>query len=65
MEKLKAIFHVNETANWKKTLVNVTNFIADVGEGGAEIEVLANGAAVLYYFNVITHDISETNTGYI
>ncbi|MCL6638892.1 MAG: DsrE family protein [Firmicutes bacterium] len=49
MKKLKAIFHVNETENWKKTLINVTNFVNDVGEGNAEVEILANGAAVLFY----------------
>lgn len=43
----KVLFHINEPENWKKVITNVKNFIKDVGVGGAEIEVLANGNAVI------------------
>ena len=51
MDKLKAIFHVNETANWQKTLTNISNFIKDAGAGNVDVEVLANGAAVDIFKN--------------
>ncbi|MCD5406824.1 MAG: hypothetical protein LRZ99_03950, partial [Desulfotomaculum sp.] len=46
MDKLKAIFHVNETANWQKTLTNINNFVKDAGISNANIKILANGSAV-------------------
>ncbi len=49
VSKLKVLFHVNELERWPRVLVNVTNFIKDVGRENADIEVVANGAAVLAY----------------
>lgn len=46
---MKALFHVNENARWPRVLVNTTNFIKDVGQGQADIEIIANGAAVTGY----------------
>lgn len=49
MERLKVLFHVNEPERWKRALVNVRNFINDVGQGQADIEIVANGAGVTDY----------------
>lgn len=49
MDKLKALFHVNESSRWDAALGNVANLIKNVGEGNAEISVLANGASVCAY----------------
>lgn len=49
MAELKVLFHVNEPERWPRALVNIGNFIKDVGQGNAEIEVVANGAAVTSY----------------
>ncbi|MCL4439710.1 MAG: DsrE family protein [Firmicutes bacterium] len=46
MNTLKVLFHVNESTRWQMVLVNITNFLNDVGQGSADIEVLANGEAV-------------------
>ncbi|ACX52332.1 Domain of unknown function DUF1791 [Ammonifex degensii KC4] len=46
MDKLKVLFHVNEPDRWQRALGNITNFLNDVGQGNADIEVLANGEAV-------------------
>lgn len=51
MGKLKVLFHVNEPERWQRTLVNVKNFTQDVGRENAEIEIVANGAAVSAYFD--------------
>ena len=50
MEKLKVLFHINDSARWQRTLTNIRNFIKDVGEGQADIEVVANGAAVSGFY---------------
>jgi len=49
MGKLKVLFHVNEPERWQRTLLNASNFIKDVGQENADIEVVANGAAVSAY----------------
>lgn len=49
MGELKVLFHVNEPERWPRALLNISNFIKDVGRGNAEIEVVANGAAVKSY----------------
>uniref|UniRef100_UPI0038994BE7 DsrE family protein n=1 Tax=Desulfofundulus luciae TaxID=74702 RepID=UPI0038994BE7 len=46
VKKIKVLFHVNESDKWQRALVNITNFLNDVGQGGADIEVVANGEAV-------------------
>ncbi|WP_027357002.1 DsrE family protein [Desulfofundulus thermocisternus] len=46
MSRLKVLFHVNESDKWQRALVNITNFLNDVGQGNADIEVVANGEAV-------------------
>jgi len=46
MEKLKAIFHVDEAIKWRLTLGNVKNFIQDVGSEAVLVEIVANAAAV-------------------
>ncbi len=46
MEKLKVIFHVNETPKWDVALANITNLLRDVGEEGAEVVLLSNGPSV-------------------
>lgn len=49
MSRLKVLFHLNEAGRWPRVLLNVKNFINDVGRGQADIEILANGAAVSGY----------------
>lgn len=49
MNKLKAIFHVNETASWQKALSNISNFYKDAGKDGLDVEVVANGPSVTVY----------------
>lgn len=46
MDKLKALFHVNEPARWTRALLNINNFIIDAGQENVDIEVVANGGAV-------------------
>ncbi|BCV22196.1 DsrE family protein [Moorella sp. Hama-1] len=46
MDRLKVLFHVNESSRWEVVLTNLANFLHDVGEGQAAIEVVANGEAV-------------------
>ncbi|KWT84117.1 MAG: DsrE family protein [Nitrospirota bacterium] len=46
---LKVLFHVNEMEKWDTALGNITNLIKDVGRGGAEIKVVANGPSVAAY----------------
>lgn len=49
MEKLKVLFHVNEVDRWGIALGNITNLLIDVGEGNADVIVLANGPSVSAY----------------
>jgi uncharacterized protein len=49
MSKLKVLFHVNELDRWAVTLGNIFNLIRDVGKGGADIIVLANGFSISAY----------------
>lgn len=47
--KLKLVIHVNEPERWLIALGNITNFLNDVGDGNAEVIVVANGAGVKGY----------------
>jgi hypothetical protein len=49
MDTLKVLFHVNEAERWGIALANITNLIKDVGQGNAEVVVLANGPSVSAY----------------
>lgn len=57
MSRLKVLFHVNENPRWPRVIVNVRNFIKDVGQGQADIEIVANGAAVTAYGNAPEEDL--------
>ncbi|MGQ9512633.1 DsrE family protein [Thermodesulfitimonas sp.] len=46
MNRLKVLFHIDESNRWQRVLVNTTNFLNDVGQGNAAVEVVANGEAV-------------------
>ncbi|MQL51027.1 hypothetical protein GFC01_01830 [Desulfofundulus thermobenzoicus] len=46
---MKALFHINEPDRWPRVLLNINNFIKDVGPGGTSIVVVANGTGVLAY----------------
>jgi intracellular sulfur oxidation DsrE/DsrF family protein len=52
MDKLKAHIHVNEPDRWDIALGNVTNLYKDVGDGNAEVIILANGPSVTAYIDV-------------
>ncbi len=49
MGKLRVLFHVNEVDRWDVAFRNITNLINDVGEGNADVAVLANGPSVAAY----------------
>jgi len=49
MNKLKAIFHVNESARWDTALANIINLLRDAGDDAADIILLSNGPAVEAY----------------
>jgi intracellular sulfur oxidation DsrE/DsrF family protein len=49
VKKLKVLFHVNENEKWDVALGNIINLLKDVGEGGVEVSVLANGPSVAAY----------------
>lgn len=51
MSRFKVLFHVNESDKWQKALVSITNFLNDVGQGNADIEVVTNGEAVSVFRN--------------
>jgi len=61
MNRLKVLFHINEPDRWQRVLVNITNFLNDVGQGNAEVEVVANGEAVSVFRSscVVTGDGSQ------
>ncbi len=46
MNRLKLVFHINEPDKWQRVIMNINNFLNDVGQGNADIEVVANGEAV-------------------
>lgn len=49
MDRFSVLFHVNEPEKWPVVLLNAMNFLKDVGQGEAEVEVVANGGAVSVY----------------
>ncbi|MFZ5643750.1 MAG: hypothetical protein ACOY46_09190 [Bacillota bacterium] len=49
MGKLKVLFHINEPERWQRVLTNITNFINDAGQDNVDVEVVANGGAVVGY----------------
>ncbi|NHM28406.1 hypothetical protein G7K71_15775 [Desulfofundulus sp. TPOSR] len=51
MSRFKVLFHVNESDKWQRALVSITNFLNDVGQGNADIEVVANSEAVSVFRN--------------
>ncbi|MEW6740512.1 MAG: DsrE family protein [Nitrospirota bacterium] len=69
MNRLKVLFHVNENEKWNVALGNITNLIKDVGEGNADIVVLANGPSVAAYADAekieIMKDLSEKGAKFL
>jgi intracellular sulfur oxidation DsrE/DsrF family protein len=63
MDKLKVIFHINETEKWKVVLGNISNLISDVGEKNVDIVVIANGFAVYGYTDSEKISIIEQHSG--
>lgn len=57
--KLKLLIHVNEPEKWPVAAANITNFLNDVGEGNAEVVVVANGAGVKGYVSEKRPDAGE------
>jgi len=51
MNGLKVLFHINELSRWQIVLGNITNFLNDVGQDNANIEVVINGEAVSIFKN--------------
>lgn len=62
MDNLKVLFHVNEPERWQRTLLNIINFLNDVGQENVDIEVVANGAAVSAYANANKCQIAESSS---
>lgn len=48
-KKLKVLFHINEESKWAVVLLNVINFLTDIGEDNGDVVVIANGPAVIAY----------------
>ncbi|MEK6671984.1 MAG: hypothetical protein AABY42_00720, partial [Nitrospirota bacterium] len=48
-KKLKALFHLNEEGKWAVVLLNVSNFLKDIGEDNGDVVIIANGSAVIAY----------------
>lgn len=46
---LKALFHVDEVNKWRLALTNIRNLLADTEVRGVEVELVANGPAVVSY----------------
>ena len=46
---MKVLFHINQPERWPMLIMNINNFLRDVGPGVASIEVVANGGGVLAY----------------
>lgn len=46
MDGLKVLFHINELSRWQIVLGNITNFLNDVGQDNANVEVVINSEAV-------------------
>ncbi|ADQ07249.1 conserved hypothetical protein [Caldicellulosiruptor hydrothermalis 108] len=51
MNELKVLFHINESSRWQMVLINITNFLNDVGQNNANVEVVINGEAVSIFKN--------------
>jgi intracellular sulfur oxidation DsrE/DsrF family protein len=49
MGKLKALIHINEPIKWDVALGNIANLYKDIGDGNADVVVLANGPSVTAY----------------
>lgn len=56
MNELKVLFHVNESDRWQTVLANIINFLNDIGQGNADIEVVANGEAVSVFSKLAGSD---------
>ena len=55
MEKLKAVFHIDEPGKWRLTLTNAKNFIEDVGLEQVVLEIVANATAVQIFDSMDTN----------
>lgn len=60
MEKMKVLFHVNESERWKVALGNITNLIKDVGSEAVDVVLIANGQGISAYADA---EKVETMTG--
>lgn len=50
VEKWQVVFHVSDCQLWPRALKNISNFLREVGDAAAQVEVVANAAAVAGYF---------------
>jgi intracellular sulfur oxidation DsrE/DsrF family protein len=48
-DKLKVLFHLNETEKWQAALGNITNLLNDAGHENVDVVVVANSFAVYGY----------------
>jgi len=49
MNLFKIVFHIDEVSKWNLTLVNVRNFVEDIGDAEYFIEIVANAEAVIIF----------------
>ncbi|KJS86608.1 MAG: hypothetical protein JM58_06545 [Peptococcaceae bacterium BICA1-8] len=49
MITLNTVFHISDNEIWPKALANVKNYLKDIGDNIARIEVVANANAVKAY----------------
>lgn len=49
MTNLNTVLHISDNERWSKALKNIENYLKDIGENNAIIEVVANSDAVKAY----------------
>ena len=59
MELFKVVFHIDEVSKWKLNLVNVRNFVEDIGGAEYFIEIVSNAEAVTIFADNRAENIYE------
>lgn len=59
MELFKVAFHIDEVSKWNLTLVNVRNFVEDIGDAEYFIEIVANAEAVKIFTDNSVQNIAK------
>lgn len=69
MNRLRAVFHINEPQKWDVLIGNITNLLNDVGNIAVEVLVVTNGPAAVAYTDPETVErmrgLSDRGVGFI